>query len=40
MLGYIAAEFVINTCQRKKGSFIGLGISSGMCFGLALMIIF
>jgi hypothetical protein len=37
MLGYVGAEMIINKVPRKKGSFIGLGISSGMCLVLAVL---
>lgn len=38
MLGYISAEFIISKCNRKKATFIGLGISSVMCLALAVLL--
>lgn len=40
MIGYIAAEFIIHKSLRKKSSYIGLGIASGMCLVLGILIIF
>lgn len=40
MSGYIAAEFIIHKCYRKKSSYIGLGFSTAMCGVLAVLISF
>lgn len=35
--GYIAAELVISKITRKKWSLVGMGLSSAMCFILAVL---
>ncbi len=37
--GYLSASFIVDKCYRKKTTFIGLGISSGLCIVLGIMIL-
>jgi hypothetical protein len=38
MFGYLSAEILIDKCFRKKTTFIGMGISAGMCFLLGILV--
>jgi hypothetical protein len=40
MFGYVAAEFVVHKTARKKASYIGLGVASGMCLVLGILLLF
>ena len=40
MMGYIGAEFIIHKMPRKKASYFGLGIASGMCLVLGILLLF
>lgn len=40
MMGYIAAEFVVSNIPRKRASYLGLGIASGMCLLLGFLLLF
>lgn len=38
MIGYFSASLFIDKCLRRKATFIGLGISAGMCLTLGVMV--
>lgn len=38
MFGYLAAEILIDKCLRKKTTFVGMGISAGMCIVLGFLV--
>lgn len=38
MIGYLSAELLIHKCKRKQFTFIGLGISAGMCLLLGFLV--